>query len=71
MRVVFAGTPRTAVRSLAALLASRHDLAAVVTRPDAATGRGRQVEPTPLAAAAAEAGVARRRCSVRCSPVTR
>jgi len=43
MRVVFAGTPRTAVPSLAALLASRHELAAVVTRPDAATGRGREM----------------------------
>lgn len=57
MRVVFAGTPRTAVPSLAALLQSRHEVAAVVTRPDAAAGRGRRVEASPVAAAAAAAGL--------------
>ena len=35
MRLVFAGTPQTAVRSLDALLASRHEVVAVLTRPDA------------------------------------
>src|SRR5216684_4337472 len=35
MRLVFAGTPQTAVPALDALLASRHDVVAVVTRPDA------------------------------------
>lgn len=57
MRVVFAGTPRTALPSLTALLDSAHEVAAVVTRPDAAAGRGRQVEPSPVAAAAAAAGL--------------
>ncbi len=57
MRLVFAGTPRTAVPALDALLASRHEVAAVVTRPDAPAGRGRRVEASPVARRAAEAGL--------------
>ena len=56
MRLVFAGTPATAVPALDALLASRHDVVAVVTRPDAPAGRGRKVEPSPVAQRAAAAG---------------
>jgi methionyl-tRNA formyltransferase len=43
MRVLFAGTPETAVPSLEALLGSRHEVIAVLTRPDAPTGRGRHM----------------------------
>jgi methionyl-tRNA formyltransferase len=57
MRLVFAGTPTTAVPSLTALLASKHEVAAVVTRPDAPAGRGRRVAASPIALAAAEAGI--------------
>ncbi|GII53894.1 methionyl-tRNA formyltransferase [Planotetraspora thailandica] len=58
MRLVFAGTPDTALPSLRALLDSpRHEVAAVVTRPDAQSGRGRQVHPSPVAQLAEEAGV--------------
>jgi methionyl-tRNA formyltransferase len=57
MRLVFAGTPQTAVPSLDALLASRHDVVAVLTRPDAPAGRGRHVEASPVAQRAAEAGL--------------
>jgi len=57
MRVVFAGTPRTAVPSLAALLQSRHEVVAVLTRPDAAAGRGRRVEASPVAMAAEADGL--------------
>ena len=58
MRLVFAGTPEVAVPSLRALLASdRHDVVAVVSRPDARTGRGRSLSRSPVAAAADEAGV--------------
>jgi methionyl-tRNA formyltransferase len=57
MRLVFAGTPATAVPSLDALLGSRHQVAAVVTRPDAPAGRGLKLGPSPVAARAAEAGV--------------
>jgi methionyl-tRNA formyltransferase len=57
VRLVFAGTPATAVPSLDALLGSRHEVAAVITRPDAPAGRGRRLEPSPVAVRAAEAGV--------------
>jgi methionyl-tRNA formyltransferase len=57
MRLVFAGTPQTAVPALDALLASKHEVAAVVTRPDAPAGRGRKVEASPVAQRAAAAGV--------------
>ena len=57
VRVVFAGTPQTAVPSLDALLASRHALIAVLTRPDAPAGRGRHLTPSPVAKRAAAAGL--------------
>jgi methionyl-tRNA formyltransferase len=57
MRLVFAGTPETAVPALDALLASRHEVVAVVTRPDAPAGRGRRVEASPVARRAAAAGL--------------
>lgn len=57
MRVVFAGTPEVAVPSLQALLDSRHEVVAVLTRPDARAGRGRTLRPSPVSAAAQEAGV--------------
>jgi methionyl-tRNA formyltransferase len=57
MRLVFAGTPEAALPALQALADSRHDLVAVVTRPDAPAGRGRRLTPSPVAAWAAERGV--------------
>jgi methionyl-tRNA formyltransferase len=57
MRLVFAGTPQTAVPVLDALLASRHEVAAVVTRPDAPAGRGRNDQASPVAQRAAAAGL--------------
>jgi methionyl-tRNA formyltransferase len=57
VRIVFAGTPETALPSLEALVGSRHDVAAVVTRPDARRGRGRTLHPSPVAARAAELGI--------------
>lgn len=48
MRLVFAGTPEPAVPSLEALLTSRHQVVAVLTRPDAAAGRGRALRPSPV-----------------------
>src|ERR1039457_7038764 len=57
MRVVFAGTPRVAVPTLDALLRSAHEVAAVVTRPDAPAGRGLHLAPSPVAERAAEAGL--------------
>jgi methionyl-tRNA formyltransferase len=57
MRLVFAGTPAAAVPSLDALVASRHEVAAVVTRPDAPAGRGLRVAPSPVAERAVAAGL--------------
>jgi methionyl-tRNA formyltransferase len=57
MRLVFAGTPEAALPSLAALLDSRHEIAAVVTRPDAPAGRGLRVAPSPVAQHAESAGI--------------
>lgn len=58
MRLVFAGTPEAAVPALEALLASdRHEVAAVVTRPDATAGRGRKLLSSPVAQRAEEAGI--------------
>ena len=57
MRLVFAGTPAAALPSLDALLKSGHEVAAVVTRPDAPAGRGRRVAPSPVARRAESAGL--------------
>jgi methionyl-tRNA formyltransferase len=57
VRLVFAGTPPVAVTVLRALMASRHTVEAVVTRPDAPAGRGRRVDTSAVAAAAAELGL--------------
>ncbi|HWH31028.1 MAG TPA: methionyl-tRNA formyltransferase [Mycobacteriales bacterium] len=57
MKLVFAGTPGVALPSLDALLASRHDVVAVVTRPDAPAGRGRALRASPVKDRALEAGL--------------
>ena len=57
MRLVFAGTPEPAVVALRALLASRHEVAAVVTRPDAPKGRGRHTAASPVAELARSSGL--------------
>ncbi len=57
MRVVFAGTPDAALPSLDAIAESRHELVAVVTRPDAPAGRGRRLAASPVAERAAELGL--------------
>ncbi|MFC8957601.1 MULTISPECIES: methionyl-tRNA formyltransferase [unclassified Streptomyces] len=58
MKLVFAGTPEVAVPALDALLSSgRHEVAAVITRPDAPAGRGRRLVASPVAQRAEEAGI--------------
>jgi methionyl-tRNA formyltransferase len=57
VRLVFAGTPAAALPTLRALAASRHEVAAVVTRPDAPVGRGKKMHPSPVAELAAELGL--------------
>lgn len=56
MRLVFAGTPAAAVPTLRRL-ATEHDIAAVVTRPDAPLGRKRVLTPSPIAQFAEEQGL--------------
>ena len=55
--MLFAGTPAVAVPALAALLSSRHEVAAVLTRPDAPAGRGRRPVASPVAQVAARSGL--------------
>ncbi|MBV1850415.1 methionyl-tRNA formyltransferase [Catellatospora tritici] len=57
MRIVFAGTPEVALPSLDAIADSDHELLAVVTRPDAPSGRGRQLVRSHAAAWADERGI--------------
>jgi methionyl-tRNA formyltransferase len=58
MRVVYLGTPAAAVPPLAALLASAHEVVAVVTRPDRPRDRrGGTPLPSPVKQAALEAGL--------------
>jgi len=57
MRLLFAGTPAVALPSLDALLDSRHEVVAVLTRPDSRAGRGRTLAPSPVKERALEAGL--------------
>jgi methionyl-tRNA formyltransferase len=57
VRLIFAGTPEAAVPSLDALLASRHEVVAVLTRPDARAGRGRTSAASPIAQRAMDVGL--------------
>ncbi len=57
MRILFAGTPAVALPALEALLASSHQVIAIVTRPDAPAGRGRREARSPVAVRAAELGI--------------
>ena len=57
MRLVFAGTPEPAAVALERLIASDHEVVAVLTRPDARRGRGRTLHPSPVKALALEHGI--------------
>src|SRR5512141_1599402 len=57
MRLGFADTPEPALPALEAVAASRHELVGVITRPDAAAGRGRRLVASPVAQRAVELGV--------------
>src|SRR5205823_2987542 len=59
-RLVFLGTPEMAVPPLRALIENGFDVALVVTRPDKRRGRGGrggELSPSPVKAAALELGV--------------
>ena len=58
MRIVFAGTPEPALPSLQRFIESpRHDVVAVLTRPDATAGRRGKPRPSPVAELALEHGI--------------
>ena len=57
MRIVFCGTPDVAIPSLDALVKSRHEILAVITRPDAPSGRGKKLAASPVALRAGELGI--------------
>jgi len=50
LRIVFCGNPEFALPTLNSLLASQHDVIAVVTSPDQPKGRGRKLTPMPVKA---------------------
>lgn len=58
MRIVFCGTPSSAVPSLRALAAEREwELATVLSQPDRPAGRGRRAIASPVKRAALELGI--------------
>jgi methionyl-tRNA formyltransferase len=57
VRIVFGGTPDVAVPSLDALADSRHELLAVITRPDAPSGRGKKLTASRVAQRAVDLGI--------------
>jgi methionyl-tRNA formyltransferase len=58
VRLVFAGTPEPALPALRHLVDSpRHDVVAVLTRPDAPSGRRGKPEPSPVAREALDRGI--------------
>jgi methionyl-tRNA formyltransferase len=48
LRIVFMGTPAFAVASLDTLLKNGYDIAAVITAPDKASGRGLEIHQSPV-----------------------
>ena len=57
MKLAFAGTPEFAAIILDTLIASEHEVDAVLTRPDARAGRGRRMTQSPVKRRAAAAGI--------------
>ncbi len=54
MNIIFAGTPDFSVPILRALLASEHNVIAVYTQPDKASGRGQHIQMSPVKECAIE-----------------
>ncbi len=48
MKIIFMGTPDFAVPTLAALIASEHDIIAVYSQPPRPAGRGHKQQPSPV-----------------------
>lgn len=54
MKIVFMGTPDFSVPVLDSLVEAGHEVVAVITQPDKPKGRGKEMQPTPVKAAAIE-----------------
>jgi methionyl-tRNA formyltransferase len=52
LRIIFAGTPTNAAKTLEALVAANHEVVGVLTRMDAPTGRSGALTETPVATVA-------------------
>ncbi|ESQ83440.1 methionyl-tRNA formyltransferase [Asticcacaulis sp. AC466] len=57
MRLAFMGTPEFAVRALAELVASGHDIVCVYSQPPAPKGRGQVLSPSPVHSFAESLGI--------------
>ena len=57
MKIIFAGTPETAVPTLEALIESGHEIVGVLTRPDAPIGRKAVLTPSAVAQCAESHGL--------------
>ena len=57
MKVAFAGTPEFAAGHLQALIASHHDVVAVITQPDRPGKRGKKLIPSPVKVVAEAAAI--------------
>jgi methionyl-tRNA formyltransferase len=57
LKIIFAGTPHFAEQALQALLAQKHEIAAVLTQPDRPSGRGMQLKPGPVKQLALQHGL--------------
>jgi methionyl-tRNA formyltransferase len=57
LRIVFLGSGAFAIPSFEALLGAGHEVKALVTQPDKASGRGRELKPPPLKPIAEARGV--------------
>jgi methionyl-tRNA formyltransferase len=57
MKLIFAGTPEFAAILLAGLIDAQHEIVAVYTQPDRASGRGRKIRPGAVKALAGQHGI--------------
>ena len=57
MKIAVAASPEVAIPALEYLLASEHDLALIISRPDSQVGRGRELSPTPVSSWAVTNGM--------------
>ena len=57
MKIIFMGTPDFAVGTLEALHEAGHEVTLVVSQPDKPKGRGHELQPTPVKAAAERLGL--------------